>query len=40
MVTKCGFPTKLGYGVESFRPVTGIKNGDVFGKLVTYIELS
>jgi hypothetical protein len=36
----CGFPTKLGFGVESIRPVTGIENGAVFGKPVTYIRLS
>lgn len=35
----CGFPTKLGHGVESIRPIKDIKNGAVFGKLVTYIEL-
>lgn len=35
----CGVPTNLGFGVENIRAVKDIKNGAVFGKLVTYIEL-
>lgn len=35
----CGFPTNLGFGVQSIRPIKDIKNGAVFGKPVTYIEL-
>lgn len=35
----CGFPTKLGFGVESIRGIKGIEKDTVLGKPVTYIRL-
>jgi hypothetical protein len=35
----CGFPTKLGFGVESVRGIKAIEQDTVFGKPVTYIRL-
>jgi hypothetical protein len=35
----CGFPTKLGFGVESIRSIKSIEKDTVFGKPVTYIRL-
>jgi hypothetical protein len=35
----CGFPSKLGFGVESIRQIKGIEKDSVFGKPVTYIRL-
>ena len=35
----CGFPTKLGFGVESIRGIKSIEKVIEFGKQVNYIRL-
>lgn len=34
-----GFPTKLGYGVESPREIVGVSSNTLFGEEVVYVKL-
>lgn len=34
-----GFPTKLGYGVESPRDIVGVSSDTLFGEEIVYIKL-